>query len=137
MSFNKVILQGRLTNNPETRETSSGITVTNFTLAIDRGFGEDKKTDFIPCVIFGKQAETIGKFVTKGTLILISGTLQTKSWEDKDGNKRTGFEVMANEFAFCEGKLSGLANSPSESKKAVQGEISSLNEVSNNEDLPF
>jgi single-strand DNA-binding protein len=137
MAFNRIVLQGRLSSNPETRETSSGITVTNFTLAVDRGFGEDKKTDFIPCVIFGKQAETIGKFVTKGTLILISGTLQTKSWEDKEGNKRTGFEVLAQEFAFCESKSSSSTNSPSESKKAVQGDISALNEVSNNEDLPF
>jgi single-strand DNA-binding protein len=137
MSFNKTILQGRLTSDPETRETSSGTAVANFNLAVDRGFGEDKKTDYIPCVAFGKLAETITKYVSKGTLILISGTLQTKSWEDKEGNKRTGFEVLANEFAFCESKSSGSTNSPSETKKAVQGEISPLNEVSDNEDLPF
>lgn len=127
MAFNRIVLQGRLTNNPEIKETSNGITVTNFTLAIDRGFGEDKKTDYIPCVAFGKLAETITKYVTKGTLILISGSLQTKSWEDKEGNKRTGFEVLANEFAFCETKSNPSTNSPSESKKAVQGEISGLN----------
>lgn len=137
MAFNKVILQGRLTSAPETRETSNGTAVANFSLAVDRGFGEDKKTDFIPCVAFGKTAETIIKFVTKGTLILVSGSLQTKSWEDKEGNKRKDFEVMVTEFSFCEAKSNPSANSPSTTKKAVQGEISSLNEVTNNEDLPF
>ena len=137
MAFNKVILQGRLTSAPETRETSSGTSVANFSLAVDRGFGEDKKTDFIPCVAFGKTAETIIKFVAKGTLILVSGSLQTKSWEDKDGNKRTGFEVMVQEFAFCETKSNSSTNSSAETKKAVQGEISGLNEVNSNDDLPF
>ena len=137
MAFNRIVLQGRTTANIETRETSSGASVANFTLAIDRGFGDDKKTDFIPCVAFGKTAETIIKYVTKGTLILISGSLQTKSWEDKEGNKRTGFEVVTQEFAFCETKTPSSANSSSEPKKAVQGELEGLNEVKGNDDLPF
>ena len=137
MAFNKVILQGRLTSAPETRETSSGTSVANFNLAIDRDFGENKKTDFIPCVAFGKLAETITKFVTKGTLILISGSLQTKTWEDKEGNKRKDYEVVVAEFSFCETKTSSSTNSSAEAKKAVQGEISGLNEVNSNEDLPF
>ena len=137
MAFNKVILQGRTTADVESRETANGTAVANFNLAIDRDFGENKKTDFIPCVAFGKLAETITKFVTKGTLILVSGSLQTKSWEDKDGNKRKDYEVVVAEFTFCETKTSSSTNSPSATKKAVQGEISGLNEVNSNEDLPF
>lgn len=137
MAYNRIVLQGRTTANIETRETSSGASVANFSLAVDRGFGDDKKTDFIPCVAFGKTAETIIKYVTKGTLILISGSLQTKSWEDKDGNKRTGFEVVAQEFAFCETKSNSSTNPSTEPKKAVQGDFSGLNEVTNNDDLPF
>lgn len=137
MAFNKIILQGRLTSAPETRETSSGASVANFSLAVDRGFGDDKKTDFIPCVAFGKTAETIIKYVVKGTLILVSGTLQTKSWEDKEGNKRKDFEVVVTEFSFCETKSNSSTNSSSEPKSAVQGDFSGLNEVKNNDDLPF
>lgn len=106
MAFNKVVLMGRLTNEPITRETSNGTIVANFTLAVDRGFGENKQTDFFPIVAFKGTAETIAKHIGKGQQILVCGQLQTRSWEDKDGNKRTTTEIVATEFSFCESKKS-------------------------------
>ncbi len=134
MAFNRCILQGRLVRNPETRQTSSGTSVANFTLAVDRGFGEDKKTDFIPVVAFKGIADTIGKYVTKGQLVLIGGQLQTKEWEDKEGNKRTGFEVLAQEFTFCETRACGTTNTSTETQSVVTGK---LEPVSGGDDLPF
>lgn len=115
-SFNKVILMGRITSAPEVKQTANGTSVVNVSLAVDRGFGEDKKTDFIPVVFFGKIADTIGKYTNKGSSILVSGQLQTNSYEDKAGNKRTTFEVFAAEFAFCEAKASDTTKSSSESQ---------------------
>ena len=144
-SFNKVILMGRTTSVPEVRETASGVSVANFTLAVDRGFGDDKQTDFIPVVAWRGTAETIAKYVGKGQQILVSGSLQVRSWEDKDGNKRTTTEVSATEFAFCEAKKESETNPPREQKSAAQGETraqnrykqASFEEVDDDDDLPF
>ena len=136
MAYNKCVLMGRLVRDPETRQTAGGTSVASFTLAVDRGFGDDKQTDYIPAVSFGKFADTIGKYVTKGTLILISGSLQTKSWEDKDGNKRTGFEVVATEFSFCETRRDSSTNSPSEYGSDSQAKSEPQLETVN-EELPF
>lgn len=132
MAFNKIILQGRLVRDPEIRQTSSGASVANFTLAVERRFGEEKKTDYIPVVAFNGTADAIGKYVGKGQLVLVSGQLQQKSWEDKDGNKHSSFEVFAQEFAFCETKASDSANPSSESQS---GSTAKLKRV--DDDLPF
>ena len=141
--LNKVILMGRLTSEPSLRETTSGNAVANFSIAIDRGYGEDKATDFIPVVAWKGTAETIAKYFTKGSQILIWGSLQTRSYEDKDGNKRIAFEVVASEFAFCEAKKSTESNSSPDVKSVSQPEIkprsrqSELVPISDDDGLPF
>lgn len=138
MAFNRITIMGRLTSEPTSSQTKGGTSVTKFNLAVDRGFGEDKKTDYIPVVFFGKTAENVAKYVGKGQQLLVSGQLQTGSYEDKDGNKRTTFEVFATEFSFCEGKRESSTNSASREEKPAQAEFSSLKPIEDtDEDFPF
>lgn len=103
--MNKVTLIGRLTKDPELRYTpGAGTAVTTITLAIDRRFSKDgqKEADFIPVVIWGKQAESTAQYITKGKLIGIAGRIQTRSYDAKDGTKRYVTEVVAEEVQFIE-----------------------------------
>lgn len=104
--MNRVILLGRLTKDPEVRYTQTGKVVCQFTLAVDRPFsGQEgkKEADFIPVVIWGKQAETLGNSVTKGQRLLVEGRLQVRSY-DKDGSKHFVTEVIADRFEYIERK---------------------------------
>lgn len=105
MSFNKCILQGRLTSSPELKQTQSGTAVTSFSLAVDRRYSKDeeKKCDFITIVAWRQTAEFICRYFGKGQAILVCGELQTRSWDD-NGQKRTATEVVASEATFCESK---------------------------------
>lgn len=94
--MNKVILVGRLTKEPEVRYTPNGKAVASFTLAVDNGFGENKKTDFIPIVVWGNSAEFCGNNLNKGSKVLVDGRLQVRSYDAKDGSKRYVTEVVAN-----------------------------------------
>jgi single-strand DNA-binding protein len=102
--INKAILTGRLTDNVDLKTTTSGISVCQFTIANDIGYGEKKKTSFINIVAWRGTAEFISKHFAKGNLIAIIGTIQTRNYEDKNGNKRTAFEVVADEAQFIEPK---------------------------------
>lgn len=104
MSMNIVVLTGRLTAAPELKQTQSDISVTSFSIANDTGYGDNKKTNFINCVAWKKTAELICNHFTKGSLIGIEGQIQTRSYEDKDGKKRTVFEVLVNNVQFLEPK---------------------------------
>lgn len=105
--FNKVILMGNLTRDPETRQTPTGQSVTNFSLAISRTWkGQDgsnqEAVSFIDCVAWGKTGEIISQYVQKGRPILVSGRLDQRSWE-QDGNKRSKVEVVVEDFNFVGG----------------------------------
>ncbi len=102
--LNKAILMGRLTADPEPRHTQSNIPVTSFTLAVDRTFGQDKQTDFLDIVAWRNTAEFVSKWFRKGMLVAVSGRIQTRTWEDKQGNKRKSVEVVADEAFFAESK---------------------------------
>lgn len=102
--LNKAILMGRLTADPELRHTQSNIPVTSFTLAVDRTFGKEKQTDFLDIVAWRNTAEFVSKWFSKGMLVAVSGRMQTRIWEDKQGNKRKTTEVVADEVFFAEGK---------------------------------
>ena len=102
--LNKAILMGRLTADPELRHTQSNIPVTSFTLAVDRNYGQDKQTDFLDIVAWRSTAEFVSKWFHKGMLVAVSGKIQTRSWEDKQGNKRKSVEVVADEVFFAESK---------------------------------
>ena len=101
MSVNKVILVGRLGRDPETRYTSGGQAVCNFTLATDETYkdrsGErQKRTEWHRIVLWGKLAEIAQQYLKKGTLVYIEGRIQSRQWDDRDGNKRTSHEIVGN-----------------------------------------
>lgn len=137
MAFNKVILMGRLTANPELKQTQSGIAVTSFSLAVDRKgkTGEDKVCDFIPIVAWRQTAEFICKYFKKGSAILVCGELQTRSWTDNNGNKRSTTEVVAGEVSFCEAKKESEGNYIRDAYKTPQTE--NFEEIKGDDDLPF
>ncbi len=102
--INKVILMGRLTRDPEVRHTSTGRAVCSFSVAVDNGYGENRQTDFINCVAWQNQAEFLGRYFTKGMMVIVSGRISTRSWEGQDGRKNYTTEVVANEINFGETK---------------------------------
>jgi single-strand DNA-binding protein len=111
--INSVILIGRLVADPETRYTQSGIAVCNFRIAVDRNFKNaagEKETDFINIVTWRKTAELCGQYLNKGRLVGIQGSLQTRSYQDKDGNNRTAYDVVADSVQFLEPKRDGTGS---------------------------
>ena len=113
--LNHITIMGRLTRDPELRRTGSGIAVASFTVAVDRDFGGrdggEKETDFIDCVAWRQTGEFVSKYFTKGSMIVVSGRLQIRSWTDKDGNKRRTAEVVADNVYFGESKRGNEGNS--------------------------
>ena len=109
--LNHITIMGRLTRDPELRRTGTGTAVASFTVAVDRDFGGrdggEKETDFIDCVAWRQTGEFVSKYFTKGSMIVVSGRLQIRSWNDKDGNKRRTAEVVADNVYFGESKRSG------------------------------
>ncbi|MPM54647.1 Single-stranded DNA-binding protein [bioreactor metagenome] len=108
--MNKVILMGRLTDNPVVRQTQSGVSVASFTLAVNRPFvkqGEERKADFIDIVTWRSTADFVGKYFTKGQQVAVCGALQMRDWVDKEGKKRRTFEVVADEVFFADSKRDG------------------------------
>ena len=105
--LNKIILMGRLTRDPELRRTGSGTAVTSFSLAVDRDFKSqsgEKETDFIDIVAWRSTAEFVSKYFTKGRMAVVSGRLQIRNWQDKEGNKRRSAEVVADNVYFGDSK---------------------------------
>jgi single-strand DNA-binding protein len=114
MSVNKVILVGRLGRDPETRFTGGGQAVANFSVATDETFkdrnGErQKRTEWHKIVVWGKQAEIAQQYLKKGSLIYIEGRIQSREWQDKEGQKRTSFEIVASNFRMLGGRSEGAA----------------------------
>ena len=114
MSVNKVILVGRLGRDPETRFTGGGQAVANFSVATDETYkdknGErQKRTEWHKIVVWGKQAEIAQQYLKKGSLIFIEGRIQSREWQDKEGQKRTSFEIVATNFRMLGGKSDGAA----------------------------
>lgn len=133
---NNVQLLGRLTADPELKTTPSGLEVVQFTVAIDRPKAKDaaeKQTDFIPCVAWRKTAVFVDKYFSKGKLIHVGGTLQSRKYEDKNGNKRTAYEVVVSEVGFVGSKAE---SEPSGGPAPIQpaGDVSV---TVDEEDLPF
>jgi single-strand DNA-binding protein len=114
MSVNKVILVGRLGRDPETRYTGGGQAVANFSVATDETYkdraGErQKRTEWHKIVVWGKQAEIAQQYLKKGSLVFIEGRIQSREWTDKEGQKRTSFEIVANNFRMLGGRSEGAA----------------------------
>lgn len=104
--FNLAILSGRLTANPELKTTPGGVSVCSFSIAVERKYkqGEERETDFINIVAWRATAEFVSRFFNKGDMIGIEGAIQTRKYQDKNGNNRTVFEVVANEAHFINSK---------------------------------
>ena len=106
--LNHITIMGRLTKSPELRRTGSGVAVTSFTLAVDRDIANkengERETDFIDCVAWRGTGEFVDKHFSKGSMAIVSGRLQIRSWTDKDGNKRRSAEVVADNVYFGESK---------------------------------
>lgn len=114
--FNKVILIGNLTRDPELRYTPQGTSVCNFGIAVNRKYkqGDEMKEEvtFINIVVFGKQADTCGQYLNKGNPVLVEGRLQERRWETEDGQKRSKHEVVAQTVRFLPRKQSGTNSEP-------------------------
>lgn len=105
--LNCAIIMGRLTSDPELRTTTSGISVTSFSVAVDRSYqkpGEERQTDFINVVAWRQTAEFVTRYFHKGSMIAVQGSIQTRNYEDKTGAKRTAVEIVADNVSFCGSK---------------------------------
>jgi single-strand DNA-binding protein len=113
--LNNAVIMGRLTKDPELKTTANGISVTSFTIAVDRKFnkqGEEKQADFIDIIAWRGTAEFISKYFRKGSMIAVQGSIQTRMYEDKNGNKRKAVEIVADEVSFCGDKNINAAPAP-------------------------
>ena len=106
--LNHIVIMGRLTRDPELRTTTSNINVTSFSVAVDRDYGNresgEKQTDFINCVAWRSTADFVKKYFSKGSMIVVSGRLQIRDYTDREGNKRTAAEIVADNVYFGESK---------------------------------
>ena len=137
--INNVVLMGRLVATPELRSTGTGISVVSFTIAVDRSYakqGEQRQADFIDCVAWRSTAEFITKYFQKGSMIALAGSIQTRNYEDKNGNKRKAFEVVVDNASFCGGKSESGNQSAPAAVKASNPDID-FDEIEDDDDLPF
>ena len=105
--INNAVIMGRLTADPELRTTGNGIGVCGFTVAVDRNYrpeGEERQTDFINVVAWRKTADFVSRYFRKGQMIAVQGSIQTRNYEDRNGNKRTAVEIVADNISFCGSK---------------------------------
>ena len=130
-NLNKVILGGRLTADPELKQTPQGVAVTTFSIAVNRK-GKDAQTDFINCVAWRATAEFICRYFKKGSSICLAGSIQTRAWTDQQNNKRTATEVIAEEAYFVDSKSDGQAAPAFQPQTPPQFE-----EVAADDDIPF
>ncbi len=154
--LNVAAIMGRLTADPELRHTPSNVAVTTFTLAVDRSYakaGTERQTDFIDVVAWRNTAEFVCRYFSKGRMMAVTGSIQTRTYEDKQGNKRKAFEIVANDVNFADSKRDG-GNSGSDSYGAAapapqkpafsepapaysSGSNEDFEEILGDDDLPF
>lgn len=146
--LNCVTLMGRLVADPELRTTTTGKSVATFCIAVDRSYakqGTERQTDFINIVAWESSANFVTRYFSKGSMIAVQGSIQTRNYEDKNGNKRTAFEVVAREISFCGSKAeTGTGNyNPAPTAAAAPAPTyqtaapSDFEEITDDEDLPF
>ena len=131
--INKAIIMGRLTHEPEFRQTGTGRSVCSFSIAVNNGYGENQRTDFINCVAWNKTAEFVSRYFTKGKMIIVIGRITTRTWEDKSGKKCYATDVVADEVSFGESKGTASESKPSLSEAIDEGFLS----VEPDDDMPF
>lgn len=138
--MNKAIIIGRLAADPEIKKTSNGIAVTSFTMAVDRPYQKDKEkeTDWIDVVAWRSTAEFACKYFQKGSPIIVEGSIQTRFWEDKNGNKRKSVEIVADNVEFVPA-IKGLQNGKNTQDTMTDYSVNDSESytVVDVEDLPF
>ena len=141
--LNCAIVMGRLTADPEIRTTTSGVSVTSFTVAVDRRFvrqGEERQADFIDVTAWRQTAEFVCKYFRKGSMIAVQGAIQTSNYEDKNGNKRKRTEIVADEVSFCGSKSEGSRGGGNVFQQApafTTADEGTFTEIPDEDDLPF
>lgn len=138
--LNTAIIMGRLTADPELKSTGGGLSVCSFTVAVDRRFkgqNEERQTDFIRCVAWRQSAEFLSKFFRKGSMVAVTGSIQVRSYEDKNGYQREAMEIVADQINFT-----GERNQASEITAAPEQPMSSasapdFDEIVGDDNLPF
>lgn len=138
--INTVVLMGRLTAEPVLKTTTTGKNVCSFCIAVDRSFksGDERQADFINIVAWNSTAEFICRYFKKGALIALEGSVRTRQYTDKSGNKRTAFEVIAEQVSFCGGKSEGAAE-PNEpiGEGFSTAQPGDFEEIADDDDLPL
>lgn len=137
--LNRIVIAGRLTNDPEIRRTTTGTPVTSFTIACDRDFKDksgNKETDFIDVTAWRNTAEFVGKYFSKGKMAIVEGRLHLRDWVDKDGNKRRNAEVLAENVYFGDNKREGTqSDNLADLEKRI--ESTDFSPVEDDSELPF
>lgn len=146
--MNVVAVMGRLVADPELRKTPNGVSTTTFTIACDRSYvkpGAERQTDFIDIVAWRSSAEFVCKYFHKGQMIAVNGSLQTRTYEDKEGKKRKVYEIVADNVHFAESKSSSGGGYATAAPRAVEeapasysvGNVDDFAVIDDSEDLPF
>jgi len=150
--LNCAVIMGRLVADPELRTTTSGISVISFRVAVERNFvrqGEERQADFIDVVAWRQTAEFVSRYFRKGSMIAVQGSIQTRNYEDKNGNKRTAVEIVADNVSFCGSKAeSGTAGGntaryeqPARPQSAAPafaaGSTGDFSDIQDDDELPF
>lgn len=140
-NFNKVILGGRLTSDPELKTTQSGTNVCSFTIAVNRRGSKDgqQQSDFISCVAWKERADFVTRFFRKGSSICIVGELQTRKWQDNNGNNRNTTEVIVGEVNFVDSKGEGTNTTPANKTQnsGIVEPSAQFVDLDSDSDLPF
>ena len=141
MAFNKVILVGNITADPELKQSTSGVSVCSFSIAVNRKMAKNNECDFITIVAWRQQAEFITKYFKKGQAILVCGQLQTRTWTDKQNNKRVAVEVVADEVSFVSSGESRDAKNDAPTQpytpSAYTSNSQNFEEIPSDASLPF
>ena len=151
LNLNKVVLAGRMTADPELKQTASGVSVLSFTIAVNRSYVSksseqgERQADFINVVAWRSTAEFISKYFRKGSAICVSGSIQTRSWQDQQGQRRYATEVVADEAMFVESRGEGSAQSSytpdvytqAPSFSSNPGSAPNFEDHNTDDDLPF
>lgn len=153
--LNMIAAMGRLTHTPELRTTTSGKEVCSFDIACERSYSANgqRETDFLPCVAWGKTAQFVSQYFDRGSMIAVNGSLQTRKYQDKQGNNRTAYEIQVREASFCGSKVADSASARGfdeqtqsyarEAKgsqsalQAAENDTGDFAVIDDNEDLPF
>ncbi len=141
ISYNRVVLIGRLTRDPDFKFATSGTAILTFGIAVDREYSKNNETDFFNVICFGKTAEVMNQYLKKGILILVEGSVQIEKYDDRDGNKKTATKIVANKINFMQKKNESYSSNEDQNYKEVEDkdkeDITFFGSDSGSDEIPF